>query len=178
MYRVWERVRKREKKIGSRDYSYVVHLYLQEYTCVYTTNFNRSIYINRRLFGGEKKSSSERKLIGAKFFNSISTLASDFEYHLSGFFFLPNRFARFFFSSAFHSPPRSRGLFSRRLEKPFFSDSFRSRTLMSDTRNIIDYAFNGNGRVISFIRLKEHDCGFIVATLHFIRRITFFYRSI
>lgn len=97
VYRVWERVRKREKKIGSRDYSYVVHLYLQEYTCVYTTDFNRSIYINRRLFVGEKKSSSERKLIGAKFFNSISTLASDFEYHLSGFFFLPNRFARFFF---------------------------------------------------------------------------------
>lgn len=54
---VWVSERMNRKKIGSRDYSYVVHLYLQEYNRVYTLS-RRSIYHSNRRFvfrGKEKK---------------------------------------------------------------------------------------------------------------------------
>lgn len=62
------------KKIGSRDYSYVVHLYLQEYNRVYTLS-RRSIYLsNRRFRLGRRKKSKRKKINRREVFNLIFSL--------------------------------------------------------------------------------------------------------
>lgn len=116
VFRVWERERKRRKKIGSRDYSYVVHLYLQEYIRVYAS-IPRSIYINRRFLCSRE---TRKKINSSEILIRFSFRHSNFAYHLS----LQSRLFSLFI--AVHQVLRD-FLFSRWLEGTFFF-SFRNRT--------------------------------------------------
>lgn len=139
VFRVWERERKRRKKIGSRDYSYVVHLYLQEYIRVYAS-IPRSIYINRRFLCSRE---TRKKINSSEILIRFSFRHSNFAYHLS----LQSRLFSPFI--AVHQVLRD-FLFSRWLERTFFFLLSQSNLVDGFVvgRNIIDYAFNPTRKTI------------------------------